>query len=731
MPEKPKDLKLQDVWRTCNKVQAAIFRVGLNLWDYYGPLDPNKKSLISESKFTSILAGPLKPLIGLTNKEIFDLADYFRIQDGRILYAQFCNLIHHSVPEFDKQEDLVTGLEWEDPLHVNVVSPIEQRKLDLIITQIALLLKKRNLVLRPYFQDYELVSKNNGTVTFAHFGRILKFLGITLAPHEFCLLIKRFAKDGYTVNYVAFLKAIDDVHNYFEKHGMLSLDGTLLDVFPGKVVTADLPKLPRPEIGKKQTSEVFQKQSVFHPVLDWEKEAMPRMEIIQRVQRHILEHRIHISEFFKAFDPLNIGKITVSQFRRGLDALLVSSLGKLCLTESEISDFIDLYRDPDDSERVCWKSFEELINLVFNVKNLEKMPSYKVETPPQGIVNLRRKGLKEWRTVSEDKRRICEELISKIRCRVQSRGLGLRDAFRDYDRHNHGHVTRAQFRQILKTLVILLSEEEEYALEQRYNDDQGFNYFSFVDEVESKPVVEPIYEEMLKEKQRINAEKPRDRGEMTARDETDLVLILAKIKAKVVREGIKVCEFMRPYDRLNHSIISKSDFIRSLDLLRCNLSVTEMESIVKAFRSPSRSGFVEYTRFAEIVEEAVYKGYLEKTPLTVPTPHVPSEACTKTFLNFEERRLVELALDKLSKVSQPNLIEIFMDYDKENIGTVCRNQLVRALSERNMYDMLTNRELDAIHKCFSVERGGRLEIDYRAFLKAIHFLQESRKTSLC
>lgn len=40
-------LKLTDIWRTCNKIRAAIFRSGLNLWDYYKPLDPKENGLIS------------------------------------------------------------------------------------------------------------------------------------------------------------------------------------------------------------------------------------------------------------------------------------------------------------------------------------------------------------------------------------------------------------------------------------------------------------------------------------------------------------------------------------------------------------------------------------------------------------------------------------------------------------------------------------------------------------
>jgi len=72
---------------------------------------------------------------------------------------QICKIIFiiSIVPDFGKNKTLVTGLEWEDPLHVNVLSGTEIRKLNLIITQIAVLVSKRKIVLRPYFQDYELV----------------------------------------------------------------------------------------------------------------------------------------------------------------------------------------------------------------------------------------------------------------------------------------------------------------------------------------------------------------------------------------------------------------------------------------------------------------------------------------------------------------------------------------------------------------------------------------------
>lgn len=38
---------LNNVWRTCNKIRAAIHRVGINLWDHFKLLDPKLNTLVS------------------------------------------------------------------------------------------------------------------------------------------------------------------------------------------------------------------------------------------------------------------------------------------------------------------------------------------------------------------------------------------------------------------------------------------------------------------------------------------------------------------------------------------------------------------------------------------------------------------------------------------------------------------------------------------------------------
>lgn len=70
------------------------------------------------------------------------------------------------MPDFTKNENLVTGLEWDDPLQVNRLSTSEERRLSLLLTKIAVKVNMKKLVLRPYFQDYELVKFKAGAVFY-------------------------------------------------------------------------------------------------------------------------------------------------------------------------------------------------------------------------------------------------------------------------------------------------------------------------------------------------------------------------------------------------------------------------------------------------------------------------------------------------------------------------------------------------------------------------------------
>lgn len=64
-----------------------------------------------------------------------------------------------------------------------------------------------------------------GVVTVSHFSRVLHFMKIPLSEADYLLLLKRYMKDGYLVNYVAFLKHIDNIIEYLRQHNLLDGSG--------------------------------------------------------------------------------------------------------------------------------------------------------------------------------------------------------------------------------------------------------------------------------------------------------------------------------------------------------------------------------------------------------------------------------------------------------------------------------------------------------------------------
>lgn len=77
---------------------------------------------------------------------------------------------------------------------------------------------------------------------------------------------------------------------------------------------------------------------------------------------------------------------------------------------------------------------------------------------------------------------------------------------------------------------------------------------------------------------RLNAppkKKPADRHE------TDIIEILAKVKGKVVRERIRVIEFLQDFDRCHEQVISRDDFARGLAVCRFDLTETEVHTIME------------------------------------------------------------------------------------------------------------------------------------------------------
>ncbi|XP_021203966.1 uncharacterized protein LOC101740137 [Bombyx mori] len=703
-------VRLADVWKTCNKIRAAAFRVGLNLWDWYRPLDPEGNSLISESKFVSILAGPLRSVIGLSDAEISQLADYFRAQDGRILYHQLCQVVHG---EDSNARDKISAdcfLEACPPPPEPACHKLDQwqiRRLCCLLATIA----SRNLPLKPYFQDYEMVAKNDGRITFAHFARILNFIGVLVSPEDFNLLVRRFIKDSYTLDYVEFLKAVEAV----QKEGIQGLGPAYNN--PNAIIDTTLPKLPRPEIEAGLSTAPLGANDVFHPVLDPPKPPRQLVELMLRVQEFVLQRRIRVSEFFRDYDPLNSGRISALQFRRALDAMGLSTI----MSPAEQLCVLRHYVDPNDREKVCWRTFEDDCDQVFTVKELEKHPNVVPGAAAEVVRSLPAVG-----ATSGDSPSDVDAALLRVRAACTERAIDLRPAFSEHDQHSNGHVSRSAVRRVLARLGVLPAPHHVRALELRYLDELGFNYFMLLDELEEKPIESSTIAGP-------SVASRRTRSTTIDPLETDIVQILAKIKGKMVRDGIRPFDFLRQFDPRNELVIPRADFYRGLASAGLSLTPLEMDTLMEVFSAPGRRRYVEYARFSSTVGEALTQEGLERAPLLVPVPHLPTVDTPLNYLNFEERNIVSGALAKLAKYPDQlsNIIEVFQDIDRVRCGTVPRVSAERALCQRGLLALLSSRERDTLYKCFGYRRGCGDEVNYRALCNALDVLYATTNAQKC
>lgn len=142
-------ITLPGIKRTLDKIESVLTRKFIDFKSQFDEIDPKHCGLISDSKFFTVVYNQLGHEFGVCQEEVRELGDYFKKADGRVYYQELLDLVS---PRTDVGKPFVTGLEWEDDGHVNVLTPFESRQLDLILTKIAYLCRLREVLLEPYFK---------------------------------------------------------------------------------------------------------------------------------------------------------------------------------------------------------------------------------------------------------------------------------------------------------------------------------------------------------------------------------------------------------------------------------------------------------------------------------------------------------------------------------------------------------------------------------------------------
>jgi hypothetical protein len=110
--------------------------------------------------------------------------------------------------------------------------------------------------------------------------------------------------------------------------------------------------------------------------------------LLCKVKDAVMRSRIRLGEFLQDHDPLRKGTIDATKFRTTLYAQ------KIQLTTEEYQKLEDYYRDPQDPIKIRYFDFNQDVENIFTLKDLEKDPtktlsSYKAPSilDPKDVLN--------------------------------------------------------------------------------------------------------------------------------------------------------------------------------------------------------------------------------------------------------------------------------------------------------------------------------------------------------
>ncbi|XP_060063466.1 uncharacterized protein LOC132543930 [Ylistrum balloti] len=677
-----------------DKIRVSVYKNGIRTPEFFKDHDKLRSGIITENQFVCGLALAVGKEAQLSRAEIQKVVEYYRQPDGRVQYQEFCDMMENAfnIPHLDKKplQNVVRPLKGTLHRGLKSLTDDQEARIKVILGEILEQVKRRRLMMYPYFKDYDRGIAYTRVVTKTQFGRILHFLSLNINAEDLKLICLKFEDPASgDVNYPDFVQAVDQefVGHTLDDANMMDKNRTNTPV-PSKPVSAS-------------DSNVSYE------------------DLMSRIRNIVLTNRLRVIEYFQDYDPLRSGSISKSQFRRGLSVLGLSKLGQHDLLDPQFQVLIDYYQNPDKEDQVLWTKFTYDVETVFTQPGLEKEPTYQV--PPMEMFRVPKPGTIDWAYATEDHKELFESTMERLRQRINQRRVLAKPVFQDFDKHNNGHVTKAQFRQCLTMLELHSTEAEMAGLEAKFCNDVGFNYLALLNELQ--PVIPPkfMYETRLEELRLTN--KKTKLPEINAAN--DLEEVLMKVKTKVSKERIRVIDFMKDYDKLRSGRVLKTSFRRALDLCRFELKESEASILEDRYQSIGDADHVDYVRFSDEMESIFTFKELEKAPLQNPVQFKPPQEWALNKLEGENQVKWQACMNRIAekvRKHQMQLFPLFEDYDRVHNGTVSRSQFRRVLSELELGSLVSEQELDLLWFKFEVKIGGKDDVDYTAFCEMIYEL---------
>lgn len=315
----------------------------------------------------------------------------------------------------------------------------EREKLLQVLSLIQHEIQTRRILFKKHFQDFDVV--HNGFVSRSQFLRVLSLFEIYPQEELLNVLLKCYTDNSNLneVNYYEFCKDVD---------GQDDVTQSINNFHVSRFSQVPEAKNTNPYI-YKDTNQGIE-------------------EVIGRIQQKVKEERIRLREFLRDFDRLRSGNITNSQFRIGLN------MAKLPLSNSDFTAITEYFNVQDKPGHMRWGDFCDVVDQVFNLKNLEMNPHAAAQV--QTVQNKTAREL-----MGPFDLEIARKMIDRFKFFTQATRLYVKQFFQDWDRLGRNKVSPKQFRQVLATVKFNISDAEHRALTQYYLcADGNMNYVEFI-----------------------------------------------------------------------------------------------------------------------------------------------------------------------------------------------------------------------------------------------------------
>lgn len=320
----------------------------------------------------------------------------------------------------------------------------ERTKLLYILDLVKHEIQTRRVLLKPHFADFDRV--HNGYVTRSQFLRVLSKFEIYPQDEYLDVILQCYSDNGNLneVNYYEFCKDVDGPDEVTTK-----INTAHASMFLAPLVKSAF----KPYVYKDSNEEIT--------------------EVLARIQKKVKEERIRISEFLRDFDRLRSGGITNSQFRIGMN------MAKLPLSNSDFVTITEHFKVHEKAGHMQWNAFCDMVDQVFNVKQLEMNPNREAEV--QLSQNMRPRN-----TMSQAESDLALKVIEKFKFFTTATRLYVKQFFQDWDHLGRNKVSPKQFRQVLATVKFNMTDPEFKAVSQYYlTEDVYVNYLDFIKDTTS------------------------------------------------------------------------------------------------------------------------------------------------------------------------------------------------------------------------------------------------------